>query len=605
MTAAADLYGPTRLPNAELADGMVPVFIYAVKSSPDDKDAISTQLKRCFAAIAAEGGRQLLARPFTEDNASGFTSERGDELDAAMEAAIKAADEHGHAELWVWHSSRFARGDGTKGRRSLTTVWAYLRYKGVTLRSALDDDDIRTETGTAQASVQHNKYSANLSMWIRDGKDRMRDAGRYLGGSCPDGYAQETRADGTKGPRFLDDQRVPTIKRMFELGKSLGDSATARKLNAEGHRRKSGKLWNADSVHRTLVNPHYAGRYKQRDGTSVPAIVSDADFDAAQVLRPGGPRTERRDAQGNPPPRKRRMPKGGRNTDRYILAKIARCARCGGTMYGHTSPYRRSDGTHAQNYVCSRSSAYRSVDATCDAPKVNVQAVDAAIIPHLRGFFVDFRRWLAEVTRAQRQEREGVAAQIAESRSRLDKLATAHDRAHERYVAALADPDAETARIEAMEGALSKIASDRAQTEASIAELDDALAELDAAGSPTDAMLDHWNSVSASIQGAIDDANGNVGEINARLRHVLDRVEIDTLPDGRIRMLAVFSRLSGRGQWVPKVNADYEPMFDQPADFFPDEVDIYASPRLAPGETPFSAAVPGREAIHRNGMALT
>ncbi len=102
--------------------------------------------------------------------------------------------------------------------------------------------------------------------------------------------------------------------------------------------------------------------------------MSDADFDAVQVLRPGGPRTEATDSTGNPPPRKRTMPRGGRNTDRYVLAKIAVCASCGGTMYGHTSHYRRKDGTYDQNYRCSRSKAYRSVDATCDAPQVNVQA---------------------------------------------------------------------------------------------------------------------------------------------------------------------------------------------------------------------------------------
>jgi hypothetical protein len=233
-----------------------------------------------------------------------------------------------------------------------------------------------------------------------------------------------------------------------------------------------------------------------------------------------------------------------------------------------------------------------------------VQAVDSAIVPHLRGFFVDFARWLAKVTDAQGAERDGVAAQLAESRASLAKLTTAHGRAHDRYVEALADADADDARTDAMEGALAKIATDRTQTEANVSELEATLAELDRADTPTDAMLDHWNALSASIREAIDRASGNVGDINEDFDRC-DRVEIDTLPDGRIKMLAIFSQQSGRGEWVPAVDDDYEPLADQPAEWFPDQVDIFASPELSPATTPFTAGVPGKAAIHRNGMALT
>lgn len=118
-------------------------------------------------------------------------------------------------------------------------------------------------------------------------------------------------------------------------------------------------------------------------------------------------------------------------------------------------------------------------------------------------------------------------------------------------------------------------------------------------------MLDHWNALSASIRGAIDRADGDVGDINAGLRQVLDRVEIDTLPNGRIRMLAIFSRQSGRGEWVPAVDLDYEPLFDEPAEWFPDQVDLFVPPELAPAAKPFTAAVPVTAVSNRNGMALT
>lgn len=55
-----------------------------------------------------------------------------------MSAAIEAAAEHGEAELWVFHSSRLARGDGTKGKRSLNLIVAQLLYENVTVRSVRD-----------------------------------------------------------------------------------------------------------------------------------------------------------------------------------------------------------------------------------------------------------------------------------------------------------------------------------------------------------------------------------------------------------------------------------------------------------------------------------
>jgi DNA invertase Pin-like site-specific DNA recombinase len=544
---------------------MIPCVIYGVKSSPDDKDSISTQVAACRDAINREGGRSRIAEPFTEANASGSKANRGPQLAAAIAAASASAP----SELWVWHTSRLGRGSGRAGEaRALGALLYELRAAGVTVRSAEDDDFATNEMLWGFASKMASKYSEDLQTWVRGGKARQREMGRYLGGPVPDGYRQDRLPDGKPhGPRVIDREREPIIRRAFELATTLGDKEAAAHLNDDGHRRKSGKRWDRRSVQAMVTNPHYAGHLKNLDGKPVPAIVTPHEFEAIQASRAARDRAAagRRRAQDG-------MPKGGRPTTRYVLAKLGTCARCDGTMYARTSPHTRKDGTRQRSYVCANSAAYDKTTATCDAPKIDAQTADAAIVPHLRGFFVDFQGWLGRVTDAQEADRDGLRRQVAEATTRIAKLAAAHEKAHDRYVAALAEADTPPTRIAALEAALEKMTADRAHTQASHDDLAAALAEVETDEAPVDAMLDWWNALSASIRGALDSTE-SVAEVNARLRDVLAEVQMDTMPDGRIKLLAVFA---DRGELVPKVDANDDPLCDEEPDFYPDQVDVYA-----------------------------
>jgi hypothetical protein len=97
-----------------------------------------------------------------------------------------------------------------------------------------------------------------------------------------------------------------------------------------------------------------------------------------------------------------------------------------------------------------------------------------------------------------------------------------------------------------------------------------------------DAMLDWWNALSGALRGAIDES-GTVGEINARLREVLSEVQMDTLPNGRIKLLAVFAN---RGEWIPKTDENWNPLPDAEPDFYPDQVDMFVPPGLKLGPPP-------------------
>ena len=115
----------------------IPAVIYGVKSSPDDKEAVKDQHRIIREAINDDG---RIIGVYGEENASGFRKERGPHLEAAIRAAKQAAAEDGEAELWVWHSSRLARGDGTRGKRSIAKLVHDLRYEGVTVRSVTDPE---------------------------------------------------------------------------------------------------------------------------------------------------------------------------------------------------------------------------------------------------------------------------------------------------------------------------------------------------------------------------------------------------------------------------------------------------------------------------------
>src|SRR5690349_740291 len=120
--------------------GRLPVVIYGAKSTKDPHASIPTQLSDCRAAVEHAGERYLVAE-FSDEAASAFRGNRGSGLTVAKDAAIRAAREHGTAELWVQHSDRLARGDGITADH-LAEVWFALRRHGVRLRSVQDDSNL-------------------------------------------------------------------------------------------------------------------------------------------------------------------------------------------------------------------------------------------------------------------------------------------------------------------------------------------------------------------------------------------------------------------------------------------------------------------------------
>ena len=162
--------------------------IYAARSKDEEpgKDSTGDQV----AAIEKQlDDRTVIGAPHI-DHASGFKRDRGPGLEAAIAAAVAAAP----SELWVFHSSRLARGSGEQEEaRSLMELLVYLRRHGVTVRSIEDDAFVTNRMLWGVAEELSHKYSADLSAHTRKGKRSAREKGRWPGGPIPDGFRLSAR----------------------------------------------------------------------------------------------------------------------------------------------------------------------------------------------------------------------------------------------------------------------------------------------------------------------------------------------------------------------------------------------------------------------------
>jgi hypothetical protein len=115
------------------------------------------------------------------------------------------------------------------------------------------------------AAKQANKYAADLSVWVREGKEQQRERGEWLGGPIPDGYlgVKVPRGDDPRKTRVelrLDPEREPVTCRLWALARDgHAPAPLARILNSAGLRTRAGRAWTRRRVQDTLENAVYAG----------------------------------------------------------------------------------------------------------------------------------------------------------------------------------------------------------------------------------------------------------------------------------------------------------------------------------------------------------
>jgi hypothetical protein len=360
----------------EAHDG-IPCIVYAAKSTEDRRGSIPDQLRDCRDALARVGERLLIAE-YSDEAFSAFHGDRGPGLVDAMQHAEDLAREHGVAELWAQHSDRLARGDGRSARHAVEiALWALKRE--VRVRTIQDPDTFRDLLYAVVTGQRNNEDSRRKGLASAAGRRRALERGDYAGLKA-DGYRRVVEVDeeGAVVKRLeIDPDRQPVIQMLFRLalrGRTSG--AVARALNDAGWRTKPrlrGQLpqpWNSTGVLHVLHNPRYAGLAELKG-----EIVGVGRWPPYITVR----QHQRLQALIEERCRRRRK---SRENEAFLLARIARCGRCGAPLHCHTG-FHREDGTFSRRYRCRSQWRDRHV-ARCDSRPLDADIVETMFVSTLR-----------------------------------------------------------------------------------------------------------------------------------------------------------------------------------------------------------------------------
>jgi site-specific DNA recombinase len=477
------------------ADGapVIPAILYAAKSTPDEKESNVSQLEECRKRALDELGRSLISEHH-EANKSGWKGDRGDELEAALRAAETAAERFGHAELWVWKSERLARGSGRKDEaRSLLEVFTRCKRAAVTLRSVVDDAYVQDEAMVGMASKMAEKYSADLSVNVRQGVRREARKGRYLG-PPPLGYRRAGRREESHLVVVAEEATVvQRIFREFVEGRSM--TQIAKGLNADRVPTKKGAHWRQAQISGMVRNPIFIGkvRFEEEvfDGAHE-AIIDTGTFEQARRLleaRPARP--------GRRPSVKRHL----------FLNGFLRCAACGDPMTPGIRP-----GRNYEFYECT------GRVHGCTTGAVRRRDIDEDVFAYFEKSFYDAdetRRQIGSLTAQKVTEARALLGsaerQASEAQRRLEKVK--RDYTHGELMAA----DWRELRAE-LEPEASAAAAEVEQLREQLgqAEADAALGEADAE------VMAQLARIRAEVVGEVADA-ADLDAVRAVLARLFDR----------------------------------------------------------------------------------
>lgn len=370
------------------ASATIPCVIYAAKSTEDKRGSIPDQLRECRATIEDDPLRYVVAE-YKDEAFSAYRRDRGPGLVEALALAEELAEEHGQAELWALHSDRLARGDGRSARHAVEiALWALKR--DVKVRTLQDPDTFRDLLGAVVTGQRNHEDSRRKGLAVAAGLRRAAQRGDYTGAK-PDGYRRAIEVDrhGAFSKRLeIDPARRVLIEKIFELAlRGRGTGEIARSITDDGwltkplNPKQQPKPWTIHGVREVLMNPRYAGLAMHRGEIVArgnwPSYISEREHHRLRAQL-----------------KQRRPGAGPRRREVFILARLARCGRCGSPMHCLTSEL-RSDGTFARRYVCSSHHWHRHA-GRCPAPRIDADVFEAMFVSAIRSLLVDGREQALE-----------------------------------------------------------------------------------------------------------------------------------------------------------------------------------------------------------------
>ena len=395
-----------------------PAAIYArVSSDRQDVDlSVSAQLRAL--RDYADKNDYVIVREFVDEAESGRVMNRPDFQKMIDEA--KRADVP-FKEILVWKFSRF-----TRKREHAVVLKSQLRRKGLRVVSITEQAE-DTPTGRLMEGIIETideYYSENLATEVLRGMREAASRGFWVAPMAPYGYRKVKVQDGPKERPTLepDPETNGIVKRMFDLAESRkGMLKIARILNDEGIASPRGKLWNKMSIHNILNNEAYLGTLvwgnNAKDGVdpirvekAFPSTVTRTQFDRVnRIMRSRAPK--------NTHPR--------RVGSTFLLSGLVKCYRCKRALSGRYS----SRGTFPY-YVCH--SFVKREPGSCDSPRVDARQFEELVVGlirsnvltegNIRGLIDIVDEQMDDVAGDERKRLETIESELADVRSRLDRL---------------------------------------------------------------------------------------------------------------------------------------------------------------------------------------
>jgi DNA invertase Pin-like site-specific DNA recombinase len=375
-----------------------------------------------------------IANTYSDEAASAYHGNRGDGLVQAREHAEQLAAEHGECALIVQHTDRLARGDGIAAQH-LVEVLLWARKAGVRLRSVQDDSTGENLLMAAMMGERNYEDSKRKAAATAAGKRRAAERGESTG-TVPDGYTVERTAHGATIARrvVMSPERQEVYRLLWDMAI---DGATVnsivRELAARGYRtapkRARSRPFDATRVGKALVNPFYAGLVVSRG-----EIIGAGHWPA--YIEPDDWHRLRRERSANARYRSRRV---GRPPS-ALLAKLVRCAECGGTIVQQRGGERK-DGTRRRTYTCVTHMHRRD---GCAALPFDAEQIESLILSNLDRLLGERRAWADTLLAGRKQEQARLDGECKRAADEIAESGRAIERLVERYDAAvLAGDDAE------------------------------------------------------------------------------------------------------------------------------------------------------------------